>query len=128
MPVVPWKTIEAPVSEAHYLALISYLPLKDFRALPKFFRFTSEIRQQLRTAPGLIGYSLDARPFSKKFWTLSVWHDWQSLINFVNQIPHSHIMRQLSAHLGKSQFAQWQLQAHEVPPDWHAAKARITQT
>jgi hypothetical protein len=76
----------------------------------------------------LIGYSLDARPFSKKFWTLSVWHDRQSLMNFVSQIPHSHIMRQLSPHLGKSQFAQWQLQAHEIPPAWHSAKARITQT
>jgi hypothetical protein len=120
--------MEAPAPDAHYLALISYLPIKHFSALPKFFRFTSEIRQQLRTAPGLVGYSLDARPFSKKFWTLSVWRDQQSLNDFVNQVPHSRIMRDLSPHLGKSQFAQWQLQAHEIPPEWHTAKARITQT
>ena len=58
-----------------YLALISYLPFKHFRAIPQFFRFTFEIQRHLRKAPGLIGYALEARPFSKKSWMLSVWRD-----------------------------------------------------
>jgi len=45
MPVIPWKMAEAPVAGNRYLALISYLPLKHFRAIPNFFRFTSEIRR-----------------------------------------------------------------------------------
>src|SRR5712672_3075340 len=89
MPVIPWKMAEAPVAGNRYLALISYLPLKHFRAIPNFFLFTSEIRRQLRTAPGLIGYSLDARPFARTFWTLSVWRDQQSLRDFANQAPHN---------------------------------------
>jgi len=55
-----------------YLALISYLPLKHFRAVPKFFQCTFEIQRQLRTSPGLIGYSLEAQPLARKFQTLSV--------------------------------------------------------
>jgi hypothetical protein len=57
---------ERPTAGNHYLALISYLPIKHFRAVPKFFRFTLEIQRQLRNASGLIGYALEARPFSKK--------------------------------------------------------------
>src|SRR5882757_3419850 len=96
MPVIPWKMAEAPLAGNRYLALISYLPLKHFRAIPNFFRFTSEIRRQLRVAPGLIGYSLDARPFARTFWTLSVWRDEQSLTDFVNQAPHNRITLKLA--------------------------------
>ena len=119
---------EAPVAGNCYLALISYLPLKHFRAIPNFLRFTTEIRRQLRTTPGLIGYSLDARPFARTFWTLSAWRDQQSLTDFVIQAPHNRIAQKLVPHLGKSQFAQWQVEAGEIPLDWRSAKARITQS
>jgi hypothetical protein len=128
MPVVPWKTYESPTPGARYLALISYLPLKHFRAIPNFFRFSFEIQRQLRTAPGLIGYALEARPFSRKFWTLSAWQDEQSLQDFVGALPHSRVMKDLAPHMGKSQFAQWTVESPEIPLDWAAAKARITQS
>ena len=105
MPVAPWKTNGSPKPGIGYLALISYLPLKHFRALPKLFRFSFEIQRQLRSASGLIGYSLEARPFARKFWTLSVWRDQQSLHSFVGALPHSRVMRDLAPHMGKSQFA-----------------------
>jgi hypothetical protein len=125
MPVIPWKMAGTPVAGTRYLGLISYLPLAHYRALPAFFRFSRETLFQLRTTPGLIGYSLDARPFSRKFWTLSVWLDEQSLNVFVNQVPHSEIMKSLAPHMGKSQFAQWTVEAHEIPLDWQSAKSRI---
>jgi len=128
MPVIPWKMAETPVAGNRYLALISFLPVRHFRAIPKFFRLTSEIQRQLRTAPGLVGYSLDARPFARKFWTLSVWRDQRSLMDFVRQMPHSRITQELAAYLGKSQFAQWQVEAQDIPLDWNRAKARITQS
>ncbi|SRR5258707_593190 len=128
MPVTLWKTYEAPTPGSRYLALISYLPLRHFRAIPKFFRYTFEIQRQLRTSSGLIGYSLDAQPFARKFWTLSVWRDPQALQDFVGVMPHSRTMQHLAPHMGKSQFAQWTVESHEIPLDWNAAKARITQT
>src|SRR6266478_169145 len=112
MPVIPWKMAEAPLAGNRYLALISYLPLKHFRAVPKFFRFTFEIQRQLRSSPGLIGYSLDAQPFARKFWTLSVWRDQQALADFVSAMPHSRIMQAMAPHMGKSQFAQWTVESH----------------
>lgn len=82
--------------------------------------------RQLASSPGLIGYSLDAQPFAKKFWTLSVWENQQSLMDFVGRIPHSRIMQLLAPHMQKTQFSQWQLSASNIPPDWSAAKARLT--
>ncbi len=128
MPVIPWKMAETPVAGNRYLALISYLPLKHFRAVPKFFQCTFEIQRQLRTSPGLIGYSLEAQPLARKFWTLSVWSDQQSLMDFVGRVPHGRIMRELAPHLGKSQFVRWTVESQEIPLDWNSAKARITQS
>ncbi|HWZ97664.1 MAG TPA: DUF3291 domain-containing protein [Candidatus Dormibacteraeota bacterium] len=127
MPIVPWTAISSAVADREYLALISYLPLRHFRAIPNFFRFTVQIRSQLKTTQGLIGYSLEARPFSRKFWTLSVWENQQSLNNFVRQIPHSQVMQALAPHMGKSQFAQWFVTAAEIPLDWAVAKSRLAQ-
>jgi hypothetical protein len=128
MPIIPWKAAQAPAAGARYLALISYLPLVHYRALPKFFRFTRETLVQLRNTPGLMGFSLDARPLTKEFWTLSAWRDQQSLADFVGKVPHSEIMKALAPHMGKSQFAQWSVEAHELPLDWNSAKARITRS
>jgi len=115
MPTVPWTSISPAVAGKDYLALISYLPLRHFLAVPKFFSYTLKTRRQLRTANGLIGYALDAKPFARKFWTLSVWEDQQSLNEFVRQMPHSAIMQGLAPHMGKSQFAQWRVAAGNCP-------------
>ena len=93
--------------------------------MPSFFRYTLEIQRQLKTAPGLLGYSLDAQPSRRRFYTLSVWEDAQSLQDFVQQLPHSRIMQDLAPHMGKSQFAQWKLTAPDFPPKWDESKARL---
>ena len=82
--------------------------------------------RQLASSKGLIGYSLEAQLFARKFWTLSVWEDQQSLTAFVHQIPHSRIMQALGPHMGKTQFVQWQVSAGQIPLDWSAAKARLS--
>ncbi|MEC3953815.1 hypothetical protein VMT65_12315 [Nocardia sp. CDC153] len=49
------------------------LPLNRFRDVPRFLLWTRRIRTQLKTAEGCAGYTLDAQPFVKTFWTLSAW-------------------------------------------------------
>jgi hypothetical protein len=120
--------VESPTPGNRYLALLSYLPLKHFRAIPSFLRFTFETQRQLRNSQGLIGYSLEARPFARKFCTLSVWRDQQSLRQFVGALPHSRIMQALRPHMGETQFKQWTVESHEIPIDWNSAKARLEQT
>jgi hypothetical protein len=128
MPTTPWIRISSPQPGREYLALISYLPVRHFRGIPSFFRFTFQIQHQLKTAAGLIGYALDARPFSRKFWTLSVWEDQQALDHFVRQIPHGQIMQAMAPHMGKTQFAQWAVSHADIPLDWPSAKAHLSQS
>jgi len=128
VPTTPWIRIAPPAPGREYLALISFLPLRHFRAIPNFVRFTFQIQHQLKTSVGLIGYSLDAKPFSRKFWTLSVWEGQQPLNDFVRQIPHRQVMQAMAPHMGRTQFAQWTVTNVDIPLDWPTAKARLSQS
>lgn len=126
MPALPWRTFLAPEPGREYLALLSFLPLKHYRTVPKFFWLTIQTQRQLSKSKGLLGYSLLAQPLRRTFWTLSVWQDQQSLMDFVRQIPHSRIMQSLAPHMGKTQFVQWKLAASAIPPAWKEAIARLS--
>ncbi|HEX2715019.1 MAG TPA: DUF3291 domain-containing protein [Candidatus Acidoferrales bacterium] len=122
---LPWKTLAALDRDRDYVALLSFLPLKHYRAIPRFFWFVFETQRQLHKSQGVIGYSLLAQPLRRQFWTLSVWEDQQSLMNFVRQTPHSKIMQALAPLMGKTQFVQWKVSAKDIPPSWSEAKARM---
>ena len=126
MPPLPWKTLTAPNQDKEYVALLSFLPLKHYRTIPLFLWLTFKTQQQLKKAKGLIGYSLQAEPLARRFWTLSAWEDQQSLMLFVHELPHGKIMRTLSPHMAKTQFVQWKVKGADIPLNWGAAKERIT--
>jgi hypothetical protein len=83
MPSLPWQTLATPEPDREYLALLTFLPLKHYRAVPKFFWLTLQTQRQLSQSKGLIGYSFLAQPLRRNFWTLSVWEDEESLMDFV---------------------------------------------
>ncbi len=125
MPASPWKSFATPESGREYHALLYYLPLNNWRALPKLMRYSLQIRRQLADSEGLIGYSMDANVPSRKFWTLSVWEDEESLMRFVGRNPHGRVMTDLIPHMGQTQFVQWQVSGSEVPLSWEEAKNRM---
>jgi len=121
----PWKTLETADPNREYLGLLSYLPLRSFLKVPSFLKFALAIEKQLRDSPGLMGYSVQAELLKKRFWTLSVWEDEKSLMNFVFQIPHSEVMKRLAGHMGETKFARWKLAGAAIPPNWDEAKERM---
>lgn len=125
MPALPWRSFAAPQSDTEYLALLSYLPLNTFRAMPKFFRYIAQIRRQLADAEGLVGYSLEANILGKEFRTLSVWRDEETLMEFVWRNPHDRIMEDLRPHMGQTEFIRWKVGGASIPPDWEVAKQRM---
>ena len=125
MPALPWKAFAAPESDKEYTALVSFLPLNKFGALPRFVRYTFQTRRQLAVSEGLIGYSMDANILGKEFWTLSVWEDAQALRRFVHRTPHEEIMRDLLPDMGQTEFVRWQAKGSSIPLDWGAAKERV---
>ena len=125
MPALPWKSFALPENDREYSALLTYLPLKRWRAIPKFMRYTSQIQRQLADSEGLIGYALDAKVLSRDFWTLSVWEDEASLRRFVQQNPHEKVMMDLLPHMGQTAFVPFKVDASSIPPDWEDTKRRM---
>jgi hypothetical protein len=73
-----WTSLAKPAPEKEYLAILSYLPVKSFWAMPQFFYSIRRIQTQLKSARG--PYSLFADVVAKRFGTLSIWQDEVSLI------------------------------------------------
>jgi quinol monooxygenase YgiN len=123
----PWITFRKADANREYLALVSYLPLNKYRAVPSFLRFSFQIQKQLRATPGVVGYSLRAKLITRNFWTLSAWEDQQALIDFVSKVPHGEAMKAMAPHMGQPTFTQWKVVGSALPLRWDEAIQRSHQ-
>jgi len=125
MAQVTWTPFAKAETEKEYVAILSYLPLRSFWALPQFFYYTRRIQTQLKSARGCVGYSLLAHVFAKRFWTLSVWEDEVALMHFVHKDPHREAMMILRRFMGGTEFLRWKITGSALPPKWHEAMERF---
>lgn len=125
MPASPWRTFGSPDPNGDFVALLSYLPLKSYWWVVPFFAYTRQVVTQLETADGLLGYSLLARPLSKRFWTLSVWKNEDALRAFVQHLPHVRITNALAPHMDKTRFVRWTVKGSDLPLRWDDALQRL---
>jgi hypothetical protein len=126
MPAMPWRQFGPPDPNGDYVALVSFLPLKSFSRLFPFVAYTVQVIQQLAKADGVAGYSLLARPLSKRFWTLSAWKSEEALRAFVVRAPHVRIMTSLRPHMAATKFVRWQVKGSQLPLQWDEALRRIS--
>ena len=124
MAQLTWTSLAKTEPQKEYVAILSYLPLRSFWALPQFFYYTSRIQNQLKSAGGCVGYSLFAHVFAKRFWTLSVWEGEVALTRFVQRDPHREAMMILRRFMGGTEFIRWKLAGAVVPPSWDEAMER----
>jgi hypothetical protein len=120
----PWIKFAAPEMDREYFALLSYLPLNKYRAILRFLILSLQIQKQLRTTPGIIGYSLRAKLLSRNFWTLSAWADEKSLMEFVVKIPHGQTMKAMMPYMGRTKFTKWKVPGSALPLRWKEAMER----
>jgi len=120
----PWIKFATTETKREYFALLSYLPLNKYRVIPAFLKFTLQIQKQLRASPGIIGYSLRAKLFSRNFWTLSAWTDEKPLMDFVAKIPHGQAMKAMMPHMGPTKFTKWKVLGSAMPLRWEEAMER----
>src|SRR5260370_40704226 len=120
----PWIKFATPDTNREYFVLLSYLPLNKYRAISAFLEFSFQIQKQLRTTPGIIGYSLRAKLLSRNFWTLSAWADEKALMDFVAKIPHGQAMKAMMPHMGPTQFSKWMVLGSALPLRWEEAIQR----
>lgn len=125
--VSPWKVLAPAEKNREYIALLSFLPLKKYRVIPRFIRFSTQIQEQLRRTPGVIGYALRAKVLSRNFWTLSVWEDETALMDFVLKIPHGEVMKALAPFMGRTKITQWKVAGSTLPLRWEEVIRRSHQ-
>ena len=124
MPASPCKALKPAVPSREYLVLLSFPPLKRLWRIPWFVRQASRITQQLKRSAGVIGYSLNSRPFNAQFRTLSMWDDEAALQAFVHEAPHSDTMRMMIPHMGQTRFVRWTVRGADLPVRWDEALRR----
>ena len=124
MPDLPWTSSRTPEPDGEYLVLLTFLPLRRFRTLPAFFRLILAVQRQLAGTAGLVGYTLRARPLSRRFWTLSVWDSEDVLKRFVVAQPHRDTMRKLRGKMGETSFTRWAVSGSDLPLSWEDAMNR----
>jgi len=120
----PWIKFATPDTNREYFALLSYMPLNKYRAIPAFLKFSLQIQKQLRTTPGVMGYSLRAKLFSRNFWTLYAWTEEKPLMDFVAKIPHGQAMKAMMPHMGSTKFTQWKVMGSALPLRWEETMER----
>ncbi len=125
MPTTPWKKCADLDPNRTYVAFLTYLPLKQFRMIPRFLFYTVRVLVQLSKSDGLGGYSLRANLFKNSFWTLSVWEDESALRGFAFTGFHKGIMKLLRNDMGSTRFIKWAVQGTDVPLSWEDAMRRF---
>jgi len=127
MPALPWTTGPFnPTGDRELHVLTSTLPLTRYRDVPRFIRWTMQIRKQLSTTEGCAGYSLDARLLRKTFYTLSAWQDRDTMNRFVHSGQHAAMLADMAGRLGQPTFVESSTDANGLPLEWAAAKQRLT--
>jgi len=125
MPALPWTKTGTPEPDAVLTVMASRLPLRSHRDLPRFFRHTWLVRRQLLRSPGLVGFSLDAHPLGKTFWTVSAWSSRPDLGAFDRSGPHGAAKAAIRPTMRPSTFVMWTCHPEDLPISWDEVRERI---
>lgn len=124
MPNIPWMSYSMPDGpDCHCLA--SVLPLRKYRDIPRFLKWTMQIRKQLETTPGVTGYGLRAELFRKRFWTLSAWESSDKMMDFVRSGAHAEMLKDMKGRLGVATFQSWMVPQATLPLGWSDARQKL---
>ena len=121
----PWKRLAPMDPDAEYLVLASSIPARRYSSTPRLFKGANATMRQLRDSEGLVGFSLLARPATKRYATLSVWRDEAALQSFARAQPHGDLMRALAPEMGETKFLRWSIRGSDGRPSWRDALRRL---
>lgn len=126
MKPIPWKSVSGVEPDRDYVFLVTFFHLKSVLTTARFLRTTRAVIEQLEAgAPGLVGYSLLARPLSRRYWTLSVWDEGRALMRFVRDRPHLTAVEDLAPRMRAFDAVRWTGSGAGYPPTWQEALRRL---
>jgi hypothetical protein len=120
-----WKDLRSLEPDTDYLVLASSIPPKSMRSTFALFTGARAVRKQLAGTDGVIGFSLLAEPFAKRYATLSVWRDEDALCAFAKAPPHDQLMVELAPAMDGPKFVRWTIRGVDGVPTWDEALRRL---
>ncbi|KOX45677.1 hypothetical protein ADL09_22210 [Streptomyces sp. NRRL F-7442] len=107
--------------------MASRFEVRTLKDVPRFFLRSLAAWRQVRTAPGAYGASLIAQPSRRVFYTLSAWHDRDTLYAYAKSEPHRGIVTSLRSTMRDSTFTFWEVDVATLPITWDDAKRRLAE-
>ena len=86
IPDLPWTADH--LGDGPGVVHVTHLHLRRLRDVPAFLRDSLAIRAQAAASPGARSLVLRARPFTRRFTTVSWWDDGAAVRAFVRTDPH----------------------------------------
>ncbi|WP_231158038.1 DUF3291 domain-containing protein [Streptomyces sp. CNZ748] len=125
MPALPWVTPHPARPDTRAVVMASRFEVRSLKDVPRFLLKSFAAWGQVRKAPGALGASLVARPFSRVFLTLSAWESREALYAYARTEPHKSVMTGMRATMRTSTFTFWEVPVEGLPIDWEEAERRI---
>ena len=115
---------EKRIEQQEFVCVATFLPLKSWRYLIPFTILSRKVLKQIKNNEGIANYAVKANLSKKKFWTLSIWNDHESLKRFVPEEPHATAIKKFTEWAGEgSAFVEWTSPSKEI--NWSEAMFKL---
>ena len=127
MKPLPWRSLSPARPGRRYVYVATFFHLRSVSTTWQFLRWAGRVQKHLESGPpGLLGFSLMAKPLSRRYWTLSAWEEPAAVTRFVRADPHRSAMGSLARKMRAFDSVQWAGSASGHPPSWEEALGRLT--
>lgn len=112
-----------PPTGSDFVSVATFLPVQRWADVIPFLRMSSRVSQQLMRSD-VIRFGLKTDILHKRFWTLSVWPDRESMRRFVAAEPHATAERKFGKWAGQgAAFVEWKNNDGAI--DWAVARESL---
>jgi hypothetical protein len=118
MVTISWKSFSEVNPNSKYLAQASIIERKSVWSFFSFLMQARAVQGQLKTAKGLVGYSMRMEFFGKKGGVMSVWANESALTGFAHAGQHSQAMKKFKPLMESYKVIKWEISGSDVPPKW----------
>lgn len=121
----PWKTVQPIDGERDYVLVVTELVPRSIRSTGQLFRGARAASAQIATAPGIVGFATSAKPFAKRYETVSLWKDEAAVDVFARSGAHHQLVRDLAPALASTSTSRSRRPGAAGRPTWSQARALL---
>jgi heme-degrading monooxygenase HmoA len=119
--------LKSDVPEGTYLVSATWIDIKNTpEAEQRFSELMDPLTEQIKTQPGLLGYSLQLQLLSNAgYRTLTIWENEEAMLNWVVSDNHAAAMAEAGDIAEDGGVVTWAATRDELPPTHEQAKQHL---